>query len=280
MQDTGLFRQNTKDQFYTKQEVANECVLDILSYLPEATSWTWLEPSAGTGSFLKAVPKEVKVISYDIEPKYPTTVKANFLEQSFQFTGKVIVFGNPPFGSQASVAKSFIKHSAKIADVIAFILPRSFQKPSMNKVFPREFHCIHTKELLPKSFEVNEKEYGVPCIFQIWQKKSELRPIEEFLAPIGFEFVKSLIKHDIVIRRVGANAGQANILGDVYNPETHYFIKLNNGLLRYQLNIIQQLNATKYPANTTGPKSLSKFEITNVLNPILSSFSDAMRMHN
>ena len=269
MQDTGLYRENTKDQYYTKEDVANECILDILSYFPEARSWTWVEPSAGTGSFLKGVPEGIRVVSYDIEPKYPGTTRANFLEQEFQFTGKVLVFGNPPFGSQASLAKAFIKHSAKFADVIAFILPRSFQKPSMNKVFPREFHCIYTRELLPKSFTVNEKDYGVPCIFQIWQKKSELRLIEEILEPIGFEFVKNTMRHDLIIRRVGSNAGMTNNLGDNYNPETHYFIKLHPKLLILQLHTIQYLNSIHWPSNTTGPRSLSKAEITKVLNDFL-----------
>lgn len=275
-QDTGLNRQNTKDQFYTKEEVAKECVTCLLECLPEVRSWYWIEPSAGSGSFLKAVPEGAQCISFDIEPKHSSTIQANFLEKSITSNGKILVFGNPPFGSQSSLAKAFIKHSAKFADVIAFILPRSFQKPSMNRVFPPEFHCIHTKELAKKSFEVNGKDYGVPCIFQIWQKKQFPRAIDQQLDPIGFQFVKHTDNHDLVIRRVGANAGMTNNLGDNYNPETHYFIKIDEAVLLNQLDIIQHLNSIQWPSNTTGPRSLSKSEITKVLNALLEPVLNAM----
>ena len=275
MQDTGKFRQNTKDQFYTKEAIAKECVDDILSLLPETKSWFWIEPSAGAGAFVKAAPSGAQIISIDIEPKYPNTIEANFLEKKISSSGLILVFGNPPFGSQGSLAKAFIKHSVEFANVIAFILPRSFQKPSMNRVFPPYFHCILSKEIKENSFEVNGKDYNVPCVFQIWQKKAEPRPLEEILEANGFRFVKNTETHDLIIRRVGMNAGQANILGDVYNPETHYFIKLNSEALQYQLQILQRLNETSFPTNTTGPRSLSKSEIIEKLNPILEEILNA-----
>ncbi len=276
MQDVGKFRKNTKDQFYTKESVAKECVEVLLNQLPEVRTWFWVEPSAGTGSFVKAVPEGVRVLSIDIEPKYPSVIQANFLEKKLVGNGKVVIFGNPPFGSQGSLAKAFIKHSVEFADVIAFILPRSFQKPSMNRIFPLHFHCLFSRELKENSFEVNGADYTVPCVFQIWQRKSTPRPIEEIKEPIGYKFVKQSDFHDIIIRRVGVNAGQANILGDTYNPETHYFIQLQEDYKPFQLQILQKINQTTFPTNTTGPRSLSKPEIIEVLNPIVENLTTAM----
>ncbi len=277
MQDTGKYRKNLKDQYYTKDSVAKECVEELLKIIPEVKSWFWVEPSAGKGAFVKAVPQDTQLLSIDIEPKYPTTVQANFLEKKIVTNGKVLIFGNPPFGSQSSLAKAFIKHSVQFADVIAFILPRSFQKPSMNRIFPLEFHCLVSRELKENSFEVNGADYTVPCVFQIWQKKSTPRILNEIKEPLGYKFVKHTEFHDIIIRRVGVNAGQANILGDTYNPETHYFIKLNEEYKPFQLEILQRVNETTFPTNTTGPRSLSKPEIIEVLNKVLEDIFDMMR---
>ncbi len=46
-QDTGKFRTNTKDQYYTKQAIATQCVKTIFEKVPEVVSYQWIEPSAG-----------------------------------------------------------------------------------------------------------------------------------------------------------------------------------------------------------------------------------------
>ena len=42
--------------------------------------------------------------------------------------GKYIVIGNPPFGLRGNLALRFMNHSYDFADVIAFILPRIYNK--------------------------------------------------------------------------------------------------------------------------------------------------------
>ena len=169
MQDTGRQRSQL-DQFYTSPGVARACV-DILRRWVEG-SRVWIEPSAGTGAFLDIVPD---AIGYDIDPKHPRIHSANFLEVDVP-EGSV-VYGNPPFGRQGSLAKAFIAHASRAASVIGFILPRSFTKPSMQKTFPPTFHLVDSLELPPNSFVVNDRPYDVPCVFQVWKRKDTPREV-------------------------------------------------------------------------------------------------------
>ena len=220
-QDTGKFRQNTNDQFYTKAAVAAKCVNTILTLCPETTLYEWIEPSAGNGAFLKALPSNIHPISLDIDPKDPRIEKADFLKWTSPSTTQPrIFFGNPPFGRQGSAAKSFIRHAATSATIIAFILPRSFVKPSMSKVFPLHFHCIHSEELVAHSFEVNGQSYDVLCVFQIWRRQATERLIEPVIEPAGFQYVKHGLTFHLAIRRVGVNAGRSHPTGD-YAKQSH-----------------------------------------------------------
>lgn len=269
-QDIGKQRQNLKDQFYTKESKAALCVETLLEVLPDCVSWLWIEPSAGKGSFVKAVPGGISKLAIDIEPKGEGITQADFLSWTPP-SQRSIVFGNPPFGRQGSLAKAFIKKAATFADGIAFILPRSFQKISMNRCFPPKFHLIHTIQMDPASFEVNGNEYSLPCIFQIWQKKNEDRilfkpPSEE---PIGFTYKKSTESYHLAVRRVGGKAGTAFLPPGDFNPQCFYYLSFSNPLLAKTIQ--DGINRYHFPHNTTGPRSLSKPEITRVVNSILQS---------
>ena len=171
-QDTGKFRKNTKDQYYTRKSVADRCIAALLARVPDPISYQWIEPSAGTGVFLKGLPVDFDKVGIDLEPAGPHILEGDFLEWAPTSSKKRIVFGNPPFGRQGCLAKAFIKHAATVADVIAFILPRSFVKPSMSRAFPLAFHCDWSEDVAKDAFEVNGTAYDVPCVFQIWTKRS------------------------------------------------------------------------------------------------------------
>lgn len=268
-QDTGKFRTNTKDQFYTKSSVALACVTKILSVLPVTESYQWVEPSAGNGAFLKVVPAGIDKIGIDLEPKAQGIQQGNFLDWAPITAKKRLFFGNPPFGRQSSLAKSFIKHAAEYAEVIAFILPRSFVKASMSKVFPMKFHCIFSEELGKNSFEVNSAAYDVPCVFQIWEKKDEAREVQNPVKEIGFEYVKTGEAFHIAFKRVGGLAGQCYPQGGEYNPQCFYFLKLEAKYIPRVQEIIGMVNGHVFPSNTVGPRSLSKSEANEVLNQVL-----------
>jgi len=262
-QDTGKYRKNTNDMYYTKKDVAKECIEKIKQEIQDSDSYQWIEPSAGSGAFLVE-----GCIALDLEPKNERVLKQDFLTYVPNCNKKILIYGNPPFGKQSSTAKKFIKHATSFADVVAFILPRSFVKPSMNNVFPNSFHCSYSNELEKDSFEVNERSYDVPCVFQIWVKKEIERDKEIRVEPLGFMYVKNRDSHDLTVRRVGVNAGTAKVSSEKVSAQSHYFIKLDD--LEKREVLIEKINKHIFPTNTVGPRSLSKNEISSVLNRFLN----------
>lgn len=270
MQDTGKFRTNMKDQYYTKPTVSVKCVSKIINSCPQIDkTYQWIEPSAGNGVFLNSLSPTTEKMGVDIDPKSKDILKGDFLTWVPTINRKRIVFGNPPFGRQGSLAKSFIKHSADFADIIAFILPRSFVKPSMSRAFPLNFHCIHSEELEKNAFTVNGEDHDVPCVFQIWEKRDTSRIIPEPVKEIGFQYVKHETPFNIAFKRAGGLAGKCYPSGNNYNPHYHYFLKLDEQYVPYIKNIIEAVNSHTFPSNTTGPRSLSKSEANEVLNSVL-----------
>ena len=269
-QDTGKFRKNTKDQYYTKSSVALKCVDKIRSLVPHSDTYQWVEPSAGNGAFLNILPATFDTVGIDIEPRLPSIQCGNFLDWTPLSEKRRIFFGNPPFGRQGSLAKSFIKHAAKYADVIAFILPRSFVKPSMSRAFPLTFHCIHSEELENGAFEVNGVAYDVPCVFQIWEKRATDRAVADPVKETGFAYVKSGQPFHIAFKRVGGLAGKCYPTAtSPYNPQFHYFLRLEDCYVPHIGDIISRVNQHVFPSNTVGPRSLSKSEANEVLNLVL-----------
>lgn len=255
MQETGTKR-NTIDQFYTNPSIAKRCI-DLLK--THTNSKVWIEPSAGTGSFLQHVPD---ALAYDIDPKYPGIIQQDFL--TTELPEDCVIFGNPPFGRQSSLAKKFIRHACSRAAFVAFILPRSFMKPSMQACFPLQYHLVETLSIPPNSFILNGNAYDVPCVFQIWKRELHTRILDSKTLPVGFQFVKKTDPHDLVIRRVGVNAGMCSLPND-QSVQSHYFIKID-GLVDIDY-IIQESKTWTVVENTVGPKSLSKSEICILLNP-------------
>lgn len=273
-QDTGKFRTNMKDQFYTNESVAKLCIQRIINVFPFTKDYLWIEPSAGNGSFLHNIPSSFRKIGLDLEPKSNDIVKQDYLKWIPPSNKHVIVFGNPPFGRQSSLAKAFISKSCEFAQIIAFILPKSFTKPSMYNAFDLKFHLIDSVELERDSFVINGSKYDVPCVFQIWQKTDTDRKIEEKISPFGFEYVKPSEKYHIAFRRVGGLAGKCYINnGCEFSVQSHYFIKFNEDKLRYLETIVEKTNNHMFPSNTLGPRSLSKSEANVVINDIIHSVS-------
>jgi hypothetical protein len=285
-QDTGKYRTNTNDQFYTSESVAKQCVQWIITALNESGDTTttppeeylWVEPSAGTGAFLHQLPKSFTKIGLDIEPKAEDIIKQDYLSWNPTSLPKknVIVFGNPPFGRQSSLAKAFIAKSCSFADFIAFILPKSFTKPSMYSAFHSGFHLVFNNELNKNAFIINGgAKYDVPCVFQIWEKRATERPKEEKVAPIGFAYISAAsaaTPSTIAIRRVGALAGKCYpTAGTTRSAQSHYFIRFDESTVpaAYHAAIIEKINNHTFPSNTVGPRSLSKSEVNVVLNQMI-----------
>lgn len=269
MKSVGLQR-DTIDKFYTKTDVANTCITYIKEHLSIHKKDLIIEPSAGNGSFIEGIKTlSDNYLFYDISPENPEIEKTDFLQNTYHHLrnkhDKIHIVGNPPFGRQATLAIKFIKKCCEFSDSISFVVPKSFKKESMQKAFSLCFHKIFEIDLPEKCFMINGKEYTVPCIFQIWEKKDTYRNISQKLEPKNFIFVKKDEKPDISFRRVGVNAGTIDTNISSKSIQSHYFIKFIN-----QKDIsenIKRISSIKYPFNNTvGPKSISKQELIREFN--------------
>ena len=175
--DYAKFSYKDKDQFYTPTETAKKCFdvfQEFLTKMGESdTEYTYIEPSAGDGSFLDVLPKD-RTLALDIEPKVENIDTQDYLSWvPSDNNKKYIVFGNPPFGLRGQLALKFINHSASFADYVCFILPQLFE--SDGKGVPRKrvegFNLVHSEKLDTSFYEPNKKDVKVNCIFQIWSKK-------------------------------------------------------------------------------------------------------------
>ncbi len=270
--NTGLQR-NITDKFYTKPDVVRLCSNAIQTHLQISYyNDTIIEPSAGNGAFIDFIKSTVSDYHlYDLAPEHSEIIQQDYLEYTHirSSRGKIHVIGNPPFGRQSSLAISFIKKSCQFCDSISFILPKSFKKNSLMRHFPPNFHIRFETDLPDKSFVVDGKEHDVPCVFQIWEKTTDMRPTIIKMEPRNFTFVDKTDHPDIAFRRVGVNAG--NISTDINDKsiQSHYFIKFANNIDKSK--IINVLSHTHFDANNTvGPKSISKQELIAKYNPFLS----------
>lgn len=178
--ETRVVREEGLDKFYTIPEIAEKC-LERLGTLYNWSDWDIVvEPSAGNGSFLKKIPTKSK-IGIDISPEMDCIVKMDFFDYQPDITlNKILVVGNPPFGKVSSLAIKFFNHASKWADVIAFIIPRTFRRASVQNKLNPNFHIVFDKEIPTKPCSFTPV-MNVKCCFQIWERRDYKREKVEIL---------------------------------------------------------------------------------------------------
>jgi len=173
--DYSKFSYKEKDQFFTPIITANychsKCIEIMQKYGDSKNNYTFIEPAAGNGVFLKLLPQKRRM-GFDIDPKCDEIKQQDFLDWKPIANKKYVVIGNPPFGLRGQLALKFINHSSKFADYVCFILPQLFE--SDGKGVPRKrvegLNLLHS-EKLNTNFESPEgKNINVECIFQVWSK--------------------------------------------------------------------------------------------------------------
>ena len=126
--DYSKFSYQEKDQFFTPEKTSKYCYSKLIEIInnngDNETDYTYIEPSAGNGSFLKVLPDNT--IALDIEPRNDKVQKQDYLDWEPEIKDKYVVIGNPPFGLRGQLALKFINHSSKFADYVCFILPQLF----------------------------------------------------------------------------------------------------------------------------------------------------------
>ena len=165
------------DKFYTLPIYSKRCI-DKVFQMYETVAWDLIvEPSAGNGSFLNQLPAHTASVGIDICPEHPNILTQDFFVYSPPPNKpNILVIGNPPFGRVSSLAIRFFNHAAKWANTIAFIVPRTFRRVSVQNKLDHSFHLVYDEEIPMKPCWFSPAMM-VKCCFQIWEKKEHKRAL-------------------------------------------------------------------------------------------------------
>lgn len=256
------------DDYFTSVNYAGHCCSIIKKKLYRYKIEAIIEPSAGSGSFYSGLLSiigtgAVKLHMIDICPKTSKVELGNFFD--LDFDGKnTLVVGNPPFGFASRLAVKFFNHAAKNrAKIIAFILPRTFQKLSIKNRLDDNYEQVY-EEVCPKDvFILNGQPYNVPCVFQIWVRSKNKRVMEIWPTENPWVEFTTPDKATFCIRRVGGRAGKV-LLGDPagYSTSSTYFCREKQPGVR---DVLAGLDFSGMVNSTAGVRSISKAEIHKVL---------------
>lgn len=220
------------DQFYTNPQLAQRLFDELIAeHLGDRWSGDvrWLEPSCGTGAFLSLLPPDA--LGVDLDPKCPGAVQADFLSWTPPAGDDrpLVVVGNPPFKHDVA----FFNRCAELgAERIAFIVPRSWQKPSVQNQLDRAFHLAHEGVLPLDAFIFEGQPAEVPTVFQVWERRDEQRPLTVLPTKhADFAFVPYAQRRtaDFAIQRVGVNAGRVKDLdAEHLGQGSHRFVRVTD----------------------------------------------------
>lgn len=262
-----------RDEFLTRDETALRLTRDIMMPLIEADGGAtgWLEPSAGGGAFLRALPPGVPRKGLDVAPQGEGIEQADFMEweasSSRELLGeRVALFGNPPFGKNASLALRFVNKGATFSRWIGMILPRTFRKDSMKARLSEKLELIHDSDVEDGAFLFKGEVRHVPCMFAVWRvlasaPKSDENRRRGALSSKDFDFV-SREEADFSFQRVGVNAGKVRESFEDRAAASHYFIRPAKGVSKEDiLRRLSSLSWEKEKDSTAGNPSISKREL-------------------
>lgn len=274
MTPTEEVREKGLDKFYTISTIAEECLENIGSHYKWSDWGLVIEPSAGNGSFLTRIPTS-KRLGIDISPEHKDIIKQDFLTYSPPSDiGKILVVGNPPFGRVSSLAIKFFNNASKWADVIAFIIPRTFRRVSVQNKLNSNFHLVFDKEIPMKPCSFSPPMM-VKCCFQIWEKRETKRLITELsTSHDDWEFLGFGPKDakeqptppegaDFAIRAYGGKCGEIVHTGlETLRPKSWHWIKtkINKNTL------IERFNDLDYTLSldTARQNSIGKGELVRL----------------
>ena len=185
--DYSKYTSTEKDQFFTPSHISKYCYEKFCKIMKELKEdekeYTYIEPSAGDGSFLNILPKD-RTIALDIEPRHTQIIKQDYFNWKPNINKKkYIVFGNPPFGLRGHLALRFINHSVEFADFVVFILPQLFD--SDGKGSPKKrikcYNLVHSEKMTIDFYDPDKRDIRVNVVFQIWSKNHKNKEYEPIL---------------------------------------------------------------------------------------------------
>ncbi len=272
-------REEGLDKFYTIPTIVDLCIEKLLG-LYSWDSWELIvEPSAGNGSFLLKIPSANK-IGLDIAPEHADIIKQDFFKYTPPLNKKILVIGNPPFGKVCSLAIGFFNHAAQWANTIAFIIPRTFRRISVQNKLNQYFHLVLDIEIptTPCSFN---PPMAVKCCFQIWTKKADKRNIvnletahdDWIFLPFGPKDDKNQptppLNADFALRAYGGKCGELKTTElNTLRPKSWHWIKCN---INKEL-LIERFSKLDYSGSkdTARQNSFGRGELVDLYNKYIN----------
>lgn len=260
-------RKHGLDKFYTNPDVVDACLarLDLSRYA------RIVEPSAGAGAFSRPLAERAAapVVALDLAPEHPTVDEGDWFAFTETEPRPTLVVGNPPFGQQGSLAMRFLNHAFAVvnAQTVAFILPRSFRKASVQDRVHPYARLVDELVLAEDSFQLEGDAYPIRTVFQVWEAAATPRPrsggrlTSEVLA-----FTKHHEPHDFAIRRVGGRAGHAFRDTDEASPQSNYFVRVRTR--RDPDDVVALVNSLDFrvAGDGSGPATLAKRELVEIVD--------------
>jgi hypothetical protein len=257
--DAAAVRLAGTDKFYTIPAVVDVCIAALGARYDWGDWGLVVEPSAGSGNFLSRIPTPRK-IGLDSAPDGPDIIRQDFFEYEPPVaTSQILVVGNPPFGKASSLAVRFFNHAARWADVIAFVVPRTFRRESIQNRLSAAFRLRHDEDVpvVPCSFV---PKMGVKCCFQIWERAETERPkVKGAKSHVDWTFLAygpldaagqptPPAGADLAMRAYGGKCGEIRTSDlSVLRPKSWHWIKCAPGVLAETL--IERFNGLDYAAS-------------------------------
>ena len=190
------------DTYYTDPEAARYCFGSLMDTLGkngvDTDRYTFIEPSAGMGSFYRLLPK-YRRIGVDVVRHDQEYVQGEFLSWEPPIGKQYIVVGNPPFGYRGWLALGFINRASEYADYVGFILPKGFTSES--KCSPKyrvpNMKLVHSEEMADNIFRNPDgTKFEVNTVWQVWKKR--IRP--KFTKPHTYKTDDYVELHTVDLR--------------------------------------------------------------------------------
>jgi hypothetical protein len=173
-----------------------------------------------------------------------------------------------------TLAVEFFNRASSQADFIAFILPASFGKRTLQRRLDKNFHLSFQQLLLDESFRLGDAASAegakkqVKCVFQIWERSDHPREdsVPNRKHP-HWDWVRDPKDGDLAIRTHGHGYGKITEVTDErflnLNRNTHRFMKSNipRQELRDRLRSLPYQSAGEL---TVGQSCVSKEEIVRL----------------
>lgn len=258
------------EQCYTPPGVAATCMVALAPYL--RPSDVFLEPAGGTGAFIEAIRaqgvSDDRIISYDIDPKHSLVQKTDdFLKQ--ELTGQnLVTVSNPPFGRNNSLSVPFFNRAASVSRIVAFIVPKSWRKWSVQDRLDQNFHLVHDAEISviyvdDKGVQLHDNN-KLKTVFQIWGRRPTKRKLMiPSVKDHGFIEKTTPQDADVSLTVFGRGCGSVKTEFKRVKNTTQMFLKVKDQSV---VDALKQLDLSRFYNNTAYIEALSITEINYALN--------------